>query len=116
MKIRSLLAPLALSFAAPIALAQEAGAPSPNDFLQAPVVVPSPVTGEAVEPDITIREEGRQTVYEYRIKGQLYMIKIQPWIGPPYYLLDTNGDGIMDVRNDAPNDIAVPQWVIFSWD
>ena len=28
---------------------------------------------------------------------------------PPYYLLDLDGDGVMDVRRDGPDDIAVPQ-------
>ena len=116
MKIRSMLAPLALSFAAPFALAQGAGAPSPNDFLQAPEVVPSPLTGPSVEPDITIREERDRTVFEYRIKGQLYMIKIQPKWGPPYYLLDTDGDGVLDARSDSPTDVGINQWVIYSWD
>jgi hypothetical protein len=118
MKIRSLLLSLALLLAAPFALAQDAvdEAPEVSDFLKAPEVVPSPVSAEGIEPDITIREEGRQTIYEYRIKGQLYMVRVQPQIGPPYYLLDTDGDGIMDVQNDSPRDIAVPQWVIFSWD
>lgn len=117
-KIRSLLPSLTLLLAASFALAQDAGdeAPQVSDFLKAPEVVPSPVSAEGVEPDITIHEEGDKTIYEYRIKGQLYMVKIQPQIGPPYYLLDTDGDGIMDVQNDAPRDIAVPQWVIFSWD
>lgn len=116
MNTRSLLAPLALVLASPLALAQEAGSPDPGDFLQAPEVIPSPVTGDPSEPDITIREEGERTVYEYRIKGHLYMVKIQPRVGPPYYLFDDNNDGVMDVHDQPPGDISVNQWLIFSWD
>ena len=48
--------------------------------------------------------------------GKLYMIKIVPDAGPPYYLLDTDGDGNMDVRrSDLEKGAQVPQWVIFSW-
>ena len=114
---------LALFAMGPVALAAEPEAPPTVDsaadgggFLQSPQVVPSPVTGDAVEPDITIRTEGQLLIYEYRVKGQLYMIRIQPQFGPPYFLIDTNGDGVMDVRNSDPRDISIPQWVLFSWD
>jgi len=40
--------------------------PDGGGFLQSPQVVPSPVTGDSVEPDITIRAEGDQLIYEYR--------------------------------------------------
>ncbi len=84
--------------------------------LPTPPLVQSPVTGEAVEPDITIQEKGGELIYEYRVRGKLYMVRIQPQFGPPYYLLDLNGDGLMDVRRDPPNDQSVQQWVLFSWD
>ena len=111
---------LALS---PVALAAEPEAPpsvetTPDGggLLQSPQVVPSPVTGDSVEPDITIRAEGDQLIYEYRVNGRLYMIRIQPQFGPPYFLIDTDGDGVMDIRNNSPRDISIPQWVLFSWD
>ena len=68
-----------------------------------------------MEPEVTILETERGTVYEYRVRGQLYMVRIQPQFGAPYYLLDTNGDGIMDVRNPQPWNNAIPQWLIHSW-
>lgn len=107
----------ALLTAGPIALAEDTdAAPGAGGFLQSPTVSPSPVTGDIAEPDITIREEGDQMIYEYRVKGQLYMIKIQPQFGPPYYLLDTNGDGTLDTRDTSPTDINIPQWLLFTWD
>jgi hypothetical protein len=106
------LGPAALAEEPPIAQPPAAGA---GGFLQAPEAMESPVTGEAVEPDITIREEGQQLITEYRVNGLLYMVRIQPQVGPPYYLLDTDGDGTMDVRESAPRDNAVPQWVLFRW-
>jgi hypothetical protein len=96
--------------------AQEEAATAGEGFLQAPTIVPSPVTGESVEPDITITESGNEVIYEYRVRGALYMVRVQPQIGPPYYLFDLDGDGIMDVRDTSPQNIAVPQWVLFQWD
>lgn len=90
--------------------------PGAEGFLQAPEVTPSPVAGESVEPDITIRESEKETVYEYRVRGRLYMVRIQPQFGPPYYLVDTDGNGTLDMRRGSPTDISIPQWVLFSWD
>lgn len=84
--------------------------------IEAPTLPPTSVTGDAVEPDITIIESADRTVFEYRVRGVLYMVKIQPMAGPPYYLLDTDGDGILDQRGDPARDISIPQWVLFSWD
>lgn len=72
-------------------------------------------SGETLEPEVTIIESDKGTLYEYRINGNLYMIKVQPMAGPPYYLLDTNGDGIMDAREDRPYNTGIPQWVLLSW-
>ena len=48
--------------------------------------------------------------------GHLYMIKITPVTGAPYYLLDEDGTGRMEYRRDAAGrDIRVPQWTLFSW-
>jgi hypothetical protein len=87
-------------------------------FLSAPEVpsVPGVYEGDSVSaPEVTIRETDEGTVYEYRVKGQVYMVKIDPIVGPPYFLVDTNGDGILDVQEQRAPDIAVPQWLLFSW-
>ncbi|WP_456449050.1 DUF2782 domain-containing protein [Thiolapillus sp.] len=71
--------------------------------------------GETLEPEVTIRQEGNRTVHEYRVDGRLYMVKIVPKVGPPYYLMDSNGDGEMDTREDDPNGVVLPQWILFRW-
>lgn len=87
-----------------------------DDGVPAPPTLPEPVqSGQALEPQVTIVETGQATIYEYRIKGNLYMVKVQPMVGPPYYLLDQDGDGEMDVRSDRPWNNDIPQWVLFSW-
>ena len=68
------------------------------------------------EPEITIIESKNKTIEEYRINGQLYMIKVTPKKGPPYYIIDTDGDGILETRrNDILPGMMVPQWTLFRW-
>lgn len=83
-----------------------------------PPELPLPVqSGEEMEPDITIIRKGKETIQEYRRNGQLYMIKIIPQVGPAYYMLDTNGDGNMDVKkNDLDKNTRINQWRLFEWD
>lgn len=78
---------------------------------------PPPLTDEAVlEPDVTIRRRGEDTVEEYRLNGRLYMVKITPSIGPSYYLIDNDGNGLFDKQmGQVYEDFKVPQWVLFSW-
>ncbi|EXJ13909.1 DUF2782 domain-containing protein [Imhoffiella purpurea] len=112
-----ILSILVLSVAFGTLHAQEEGAPpAESGFLQAPTVEPSPLTGEPVEPDITIKESGDELIYEYRVRGVLYMVRVQPQIGPPYYLYDLNGDGKIDAEDRSSRNTAVPQWILFQWD
>ncbi|KAF3980922.1 MAG: DUF2782 domain-containing protein [Methylococcales symbiont of Hymedesmia sp. n. MRB-2018] len=74
-------------------------------------------SGEAIDPDITIIRKGKKTIQEFRKNGVLYMVKIIPAIGSAYYLIDTDGDGNMDVRgSDMDQNNNINQWKIFEWD
>ncbi|QEA38877.1 DUF2782 domain-containing protein [Pistricoccus aurantiacus] len=66
-----------------------------------------------VEPDVTIRQEQDRTIREYRVNGQLYAIRIEPSIGPAYYLLDDDGDG--NFERQEGDRVAVPSWVLIEW-
>jgi hypothetical protein len=73
-------------------------------------------SGEPLEPEVTIIQRGTDTVYEYRSNGQLYMVRVIPFMGPPYFFLDSNGDGELDVRQYGdPRHLNVNQWMLFSW-
>ena len=78
---------------------------------------PLPVqSGETLEPDITIIRKGKKTIQEYRRGGRLYMIKVVPDIGPPYYFLDNDGDGKMDIRrDDLDKGSNINMWKILEW-
>ena len=82
-----------------------------------PPDLPMPVqSGENLEPDITIIRRGQETIQEFRNNGVVYMVKIIPDLGPAYYLIDTNGDGKLDVqRSDLDRGTKVNMWKLFEW-
>jgi hypothetical protein len=66
----------------------------------------------AEAPQVTITKQTDQTVEEYRVGGKLYMIKIIPKIGKPYYLVDDRGDGKFVRQDTLDNGFRVPRWII----
>ncbi len=68
-----------------------------------------PVPGE---PQVTITKQSEQTIEEFRVGGRLYMIKITPKHGHPYYLIDDRGDGRFARQEGLDSGVRVPQWVI----
>ena len=73
---------------------------------------PSVVPGS----DVVIIQHKDETVEEYRVGGRVYMIKVQPGKGVPYYLVDTDGDGKLETHySDLTENIVIPQWVLFRW-
>lgn len=74
---------------------------------------PKVMEGEPLDtPDITIRNKNGKKIEEYRVNGELYMIKVTPKGGKPYYLHKRDKDGSWS--NVGPNEpTAVPQWVLF---
>lgn len=81
-----------------------------------PPDIPDPLqSGQSIEPEVTIIRREDAVIEEYRINGQLYMVKVTPTVGRPYYLIDNDGDGRMEHRADTINRETVPQWIIFSW-
>lgn len=86
----------------------KAPAAKPQTQQQGGRAAESPDDGEQV----TITEKKDTTIEEYRVNGQLYMIKVTPRHGKPYYLIDEKGDGHY-VRHSTPgSNVRVPQWVI----
>lgn len=93
-------------FAIGVAIAADDGAPAGGDNAGS---VPQ-------EPDVTIIQRGQERVEEFRINNQIYMIKITPAKGYPYYLIDKTGDGNFDTRRPQLNsEPVIPQWVLLRW-
>ena len=88
--------------------------PPPPAMAPAPDTAPDAApAGESVEPQVTIIQSEKETVEEYRIHNQLYMIKVTPKMGKPYYLVDSDGDGNLESRrNELDPNIPVPAWEI----
>jgi hypothetical protein len=106
---------LILLFATPV-FAEDPQPANLEDIPEPPVLSDPVESGEAIEPEVTIIRKEEAIIEEYRVNGNLYMVKVTPAVGKPYYLLDRDGDGQMESRvNDIYNDIPVPQWVLFSW-
>ena len=81
-----------------------------------PEPLPPKVEGETVEPEVTIRREGDRRIEEYSIQGRVYMVKIDPDNAPPYYIVDSDGDGVIDLRDDDRLTPVKPaQWKLFEW-
>jgi len=76
---------------------------------------PPPPAGslnEELEPQVTITRRGEDKVEEFRMSGKLYMLKVTPPHGVPYYLLDNVGDGSWVRQNSIESGVRVPMWVI----
>lgn len=82
------------------------------------IPIPPKVPGEELEPTVTIREEEGRQIEEYRMNGQVYMVKITPKGGIPYYYIDTDGDGRLELDTDqqALNPVQPVYWKVLEWD
>jgi len=65
-----------------------------------------------LEPQVTIIRRGEDKVEEFRVNGKLYMVKVTPPHGVPYYLIDDKGDGQMMRQTPLDSGLRVPMWVI----
>jgi hypothetical protein len=104
-------------FAAALLLAGPVIAAEPGEPLPPPPLTESAAIEEAEElqPEVTIRTRGDATVEEYRSNGRLYMVKITPSRGYPYYLIDSDGDGSFDTRRNELDPPNINRWILFRW-
>jgi Protein of unknown function (DUF2782) len=54
--------------------------------------------------------ENGDEITEYRVAGQLRVVKVQPLRGPAYYLQDRNGDGRPEEDNVSPVYFKLFEW------
>ncbi len=59
-------------------------------------------------------EKNGDTIEEYRVAGNLRMVKVTPARGAPYYLYDSDGDGRLDKSKDN-SDISPVYWKLYGW-
>ncbi len=108
--MRPFIAALILCIALPVAAqAQQKPALQP---VPEPPPPPPGMELDPLEPQVTIIKRGTDTVEEYRISGRLYMIKVTPPGGRPYYMLDERGDGKFSRQDSHDTGTRPPMWVI----
>jgi len=81
------------------------------------VPIPPKIQEEQIVPTVTIREEEERMIEEYRLDGQIYMVKVTPRGGIPYYYIDTDGDGKLELDMDqsAMNPVQPVHWKVKEW-
>jgi Protein of unknown function (DUF2782) len=96
-----------------LSLSAYAAQPEPPSKGEAPPPPPMTAEDEAPgEPQVVITKQADQTIEEYRANGKLYMIKITPKHGAPYYLVDDRGDGKFARQESLDSGFRVPRWII----
>lgn len=114
-----IVAALAMLSFPPTLLAQEdleKPPPIPPEQLE-DVPIPPKVQDEQLEPVVTIRHEEDRQIEEYRMNGRLYMVKVTPKGGIPFYYIDTDGDGQLELDESqrALEPVQPVYWKIKEW-
>jgi len=115
--MRRLLALLLLAAAPFVALPVSAQRPPNLEPIPEAPLPPVPVNPNdpTLEPQVTIRQQGENTVEEFRSNGRVYMIRVVPPNAPPYYIMDVPGGGQIPTPIDIGPEVRPPMWSIFSW-
>jgi hypothetical protein len=102
-----------LLIASALAHAQQKRPPKLEPLPEPP---PPPALPGLDEPQVRIPVEGGETVEAVRQGGRVVMLKVTPKNGPPYYLVDTTGNGNWMRRDSLDDGVRVPMWPIHTWD
>ena len=105
---------LALLLLAPLALAQ-----APPRLEPLPDVPPPPAGVRDLSPDeprVRIAQPEVESVEEVREGGRVSAFKVTRRGAPPYYMVDTTGNGNWMRRDSLDDSVRVPMWRLFSFD
>ncbi|MDH5395676.1 MAG: DUF2782 domain-containing protein [Gammaproteobacteria bacterium] len=67
------------------------------------------------QPEVTIIRKKDTVIEEYRVHGRLRFVKITPRTGKPYYMVDTDGDGILETRENNLANPPINRWILLEW-
>ena len=87
-------------------------AASPSDRPPDLKPVPDGAPDSDDAPPVTIKPSSAGRVVEYRANGKLYMLKVIPKYGKPYYLIDRRGDGQFARQDSLDSGMRPPMWVV----
>ncbi|MEM7706481.1 MAG: DUF2782 domain-containing protein [Pseudomonadota bacterium] len=103
----------------PLPALKSAPKPDPNEAPIGDVPIPPKVrNSQEIVPAvrITTGDDG-QIIEEYSSNGEIYMVKVTPKKGPPYYFFDYDGDGIMETRQfESDSGVKPVHWKLLEWE
>lgn len=84
------------------------------------VPIPPKVEDERsrLEPTVEIRRDDEDNIIEeYSLEGRVYMVRVVPKKGLPYYYMDDDGDGQLELseRDRAAYPVKPVYWKIKEW-
>lgn len=82
---------------------------------ESPPLPPDIELDPELEPQVTIIKRGEDTIEEHRINNELYMIKVIPRIGLPYYLVKNRSGGSDTNPGEAGGNISAPMWKLLEF-
>jgi hypothetical protein len=82
---------------------------------EAPPAPPEIANDPELAPQVTTIKRDNETIEEYRVHGQLTMIKVTPRHGQSYYLVADAANGGFIRRDSLDSGLKVPLWVLFSF-
>ncbi|MDP1559662.1 MAG: DUF2782 domain-containing protein [Nitrosomonas sp.] len=85
------------------------------ELAEPPPLPPDLELDPELEPQITIIQRGEDTIEEHRISGEIYMIKVIPRIGLPYYLVKNRGRGLHTHPGEPGSDVSPPMWKLLEF-
>lgn len=118
MKTKHTALAIAGLFFCSLAMAEKEAAENVDPAAPPPIPpIPPKVPGEEIEPTVTITEREGERIEEYKQNGRTYMIKITPVKGPPYYYLDEDGDGELELRESdrKTGPVRPVYWKVKEW-
>ena len=64
-----------------------------------------------------IRKEEDRLIEEYSLNGRVYMVKVTPQKGAPYYYMDEDGDGVLELQqgDEHMNPVRPVYWKVKEW-
>ena len=78
--------------------------------------IPPKITSQEPDPVVRITEKEEERVEEYSRDGRVYMVKITPAKGIPYYYMDEDGDGQLEIQGGSgQGDVRPVFWKIKEW-
>lgn len=73
-------------------------------------------TANLANAERSVRTEANgDVIEEYRVAGQLQVVKVTPSVGVTYYLIDNDGDGRVDATRGDNEGISPVYYKLFGW-